>query len=82
MFAMLMSLIKITLRNFCKRTKIFNIVIMRCVEDYEPSYKGLKLEIERRYVSWKMIGEILLGMRRIATLVAFHLQVMKRMIGN
>ncbi len=30
------------LRNFCKRVKIYNIVMMRGIEDYEPSYKGLK----------------------------------------
>ena len=37
------SLLNGTLRNFCKRDKIRNIVIKGCAEDYEPSYKGLKL---------------------------------------
>ena len=31
------------LRNFCKRVKIRDVVMMRGIEDYEPSYKGLKL---------------------------------------
>ena len=31
-----------TLRNFCKRVKIRYVVTMRGIEDYEPSYKGLK----------------------------------------
>ncbi len=38
-----MSLCVETLRNFCKRVKIPAVVVMRGVEDYEPSYKGLKL---------------------------------------
>ena len=37
-----MSLCAITLRNLCKRVKIRGVVVVRGVEDYEPSYKGLK----------------------------------------
>ena len=38
-----MSLYNGTLRNFCKHDKIRDIVKARGIEDYEPSYKGLKL---------------------------------------
>ena len=37
------SLLNGTLRNFCKRDKIRDVVNKGCAEDYEPSYKGLKL---------------------------------------
>ena len=38
------SLENATLRNFCKRDKIRDVVMIRGIEDYEPSYKGLKPE--------------------------------------
>ena len=42
-----MSLCAITLRNLCKRVKIRGVVVVRGVEDYEPSYKGYKLPTKR-----------------------------------
>ena len=44
-----MSLCAITLRNLCKRVKIRGVVVVRGVEDYEPSYKGLK-QLEKRFL--------------------------------